>query len=76
MPTETIPNALTSGRIADLLGVPLWRVRYIIQTRPHIQPAARAGNAWLFNKDTIAMIRHELNAMDARRCGRGGANVE
>ena len=58
---------LTLGVIANALGVPLHRVRYVLCTRPYIQPSARSGNIRVFNSQAVAMIRHELNAIDARR---------
>ncbi len=68
----TCPTLLTPGRIADSLGVPLHRVQHILATRPHIVPSARAGNLRLFDRKAVAKIRHELNAIDARRSRRGG----
>jgi len=61
------PRLLTSGKIADELGVPVQRVLHILRTRPHIQPQAFAGNTRLFNREAMAMVRHELNKIDARR---------
>ncbi len=61
------PQLLTSGRIAVETGQPLHRVEYVLATRPHIQPAARAGNLRLYNRTAVAQVRHELNAIDARR---------
>lgn len=62
-----IPRLLTTGRMAAELGVPLHRVLYVLSTRPHIQPSALAGTLRLFNRQAVAMVRHELNAIDARR---------
>ncbi|HBO43788.1 MAG TPA: hypothetical protein DD670_07620 [Planctomycetaceae bacterium] len=67
MRSKPIPSLLTPGRIADQLGVPLPRVLYILSTRPHIRPSARAGCLRLFNNEAVARIRHELNAIDARK---------
>lgn len=61
----------TPGRIAAKLGVPLHRVQYIIRSRG-VEPSAYAGRLRLFNREAVARIRHELNAIDARRAG-GGA---
>jgi hypothetical protein len=58
---------MTPGRIADDLGVSLQRVVYVLSTRRHIVPAARAGNLRVYDRQALAMIRHELDAMDARR---------
>ena len=62
---------LTPGVISALLKVPLHRILYILSTRTHIKPAARAGTLRLYRKEAIAQIRHELNAIDAKRCNRG-----
>jgi hypothetical protein len=56
--------------IAAELGQPLHRVLHILATRRHIRPAARAGTLRLYDRRAVAMIRHELNAIDARRCQR------
>jgi hypothetical protein len=64
----TVPPALdTTGRIAGKLGVPLHRVTYIIKSR-RLKPAALAGRLRLYDRESVAVIRHELNAIDARRC--------
>jgi hypothetical protein len=47
---------------------PLHRVLRVLATRPHIQPSARAGNLRLYDKRAVALVRHELNTIDARRC--------
>ena len=62
-----VPSLLTPGRLAADLGVPLHRVLHILRTRDHIRPRARAGRLRLYSRDTIALIRHELHAQDARR---------
>jgi len=67
MRTETVPSLLTPGRIADALGVSLPRVLYILATRRHIRPAARAGTIRLFDREAVAQVRHELTAIDARK---------
>ena len=61
---------LTPGRIATRLKVPVHRVLYVIRSRRHIQPAARAGNNWVYDEQAKAQIRYELNKIDARRCRR------
>ena len=66
-----VPSLRTPGRIAAELREPLGRVLYVLRTRPHIQPSARAGVIRLFDRRAVAQIRHELNAMDARRTGKG-----
>ena len=70
------PNLLTPGRIAAELGTPLHRVLNVLRTRPHIRPAARAGTLRLYRADSVAMVRHELTAIDARRCRRREVGLE
>jgi hypothetical protein len=69
---ETEPRMLTAGRIAEAVNAPLHRVLRILATRPHIRPAARAGTLRLYDQATIAQVRHELDAIDARRNARNG----
>jgi len=66
------PALNTAGRIAQTLGVPLHRILYILRSRKHIRPTARAGRLRLYNLASIASIRHELNAIDARQSAREG----
>jgi len=66
MRTSAVPSLLTPGRIAERLGVPLPKVLYVLSTRPHIQPSARAGCLRLYDRQAVAMIRHELNAIAVR----------
>lgn len=69
MTNRTIARLRTPGVLAANLDVPLHRVLYILQTRDHIKPSARAGRLRLYDREAIALIRHELNAIDARREG-------
>lgn len=68
-----LPKLRTPGVLAAHLGVPLHRVLYILSTRHHIRPKAIAGRLRLYDRDALAMVRHELNAIDARRA-KGGAH--
>ena len=69
---EVIPQLRTPGVVAADLGEPLHRVLHVLRTRPHIRPTARAGRLRLYDREAVAMVRYELNAIDARRCsGRG-----
>jgi hypothetical protein len=67
MRTSAVPSLLTPGRIADELGVPLPRVIYVLATRRHILPAARAGTLRLYDRAAVALVRIELDSIDARR---------
>ena len=62
------PRLITAGVIACELGEPLHRVLHVLGTRRHIRPAARAGTLRLYDQRALAKVRHELNAIDARRC--------
>jgi hypothetical protein len=53
--------------LAADLGEPLHRIEYLLRTRAHIRPAATAGRLRLYDRDALAMLRHELNAIDARQ---------
>jgi hypothetical protein len=70
---------ISPGVIATEIGVPLHRVLNVLRTRPHIRPAVRAGGAngiRLYPIAAIAMVRHELSAIDARRAaGREAARL-
>ncbi len=71
---STLPRLRTPGVIARELGESLQRVQYVLRTRPHIKPAALAGRLRLYDRQAVAMVRHEINAMDARRGGQGVAD--
>lgn len=75
MRPKTVPSLLTPGRIAGELGVPLGRVLYVLTTRSHIRPAARAGTLRLYDKAAVAQVRHEINAIAARRADKGVADA-
>ena len=66
------PQLRTPGVIANEIGEPLSRVQYVLRTRTHIQPTATAGRFRLYDRRAVAMIRHELHAIDARRSQQGG----
>ncbi len=74
MAENKLPKLTTPGRIAALLGQPLHRVLYVLSTRPHIQPAARAGAIRLYGRDSVAMVRQEFDAIDARRASKAHRN--
>ena len=67
MPAQSLPKLLTPGVMAERLGVPLGQVQRILATRSHICPAAVAGTLRVYDAEALAQIRHELNAIDARR---------
>jgi hypothetical protein len=71
MAVKTTPHLRTTGVVAQELGEPLHRVLHVLRSRAHIQPTARAGGLRLYDRDAVAAIRHELNAIDARGAGRG-----
>ncbi len=71
---KTTPRLITPGVIAADVKAPLHRVLHVLATRRHIQPAARAGTLRLYDRAAIAMVRHELSAMNARRQSRKGVH--
>ncbi len=72
---EVVARLRTPGVVAADLDVPLHRVLYILRNRDHIKPSARAGRLRLYDREAMALIRHELNAIDACRAGwKGGGD--
>ena len=69
--TRKPPRLVTVGVIAAELGVPVDRVCRILRSRPHIKASAYAANTRLFDNTAIAQVRHELNAIEARRAEGG-----
>ncbi len=69
MTDRPVARLRTPGVLAADLDVPLHRVLYVLRSRGHIRPSARAGRLRLYDREAIALIRHELNAIDARREG-------
>ncbi len=67
-----VPTLRSPGVVATYLGEPLHRVVYVLRTRAHIRPSALAGRLRLYDREAIALIRHELNAIDARRARQEG----
>jgi hypothetical protein len=63
-----VPLLTTAGVMARELNEPLHRVLHVLRTRPHIRASARAGTLRLYDSRAVAQVRHELNAIDARRC--------
>ena len=58
---------LTSGDIAHALGRSVFQVRYVLDSRPDIQPCARAGLVRLYPAEVVERVRAELAGIDARR---------
>ena len=75
MSNRTTVKLRTPGVLAADLGVPLHRVLYVLRTRVHITPSARAGQLRLYDREAMSLIRHELNAIDARRGSRNRARM-
>ena len=53
-------NLLTIGQIQNKVGLPIWRINYIIQTR-RIQPKGRIGRVRVFSPAVIQMILQILD---------------
>lgn len=62
------PDVPTVGSIACLLGVPIHRIRYIIESRG-IEPSGWAGNARVFTDDDVDRIRTALEQIAAEKEG-------
>ena len=73
-PVSNLPRLRTPGVIAHELGESLARVQYVLRTRLHIKPEALAGRLRLYDRQAVAMVRHEINAIDARRASKGAAS--
>ncbi len=67
MQTKVPVQLLTARVIAERIGVPIHRVRRILETRQDIKPAAMAGRTRLYNAAALARVRYELSVIDARR---------
>ncbi len=60
---------VTAAEIAARLGQPPRRVQWILATRPHIRPAARAGTVRVYSTAAIAQVQDEVDRIDMRRKG-------
>jgi hypothetical protein len=69
MPIVSPVRLVTAADIAARLGQPLYRVRRILATRPHIRPAAQAGAVRIYSTAAIALVQDEIDRMDTRRKG-------
>lgn len=69
MIVDLSPKLRTPGVLAAELGEPLHRILYILRSRPHIRPTARAGRLRLYDREAVALVRYELNTIDARQAG-------
>jgi hypothetical protein len=69
MAQEAIIRLVTPADIAARLGQPLRRVRWILATRPHIRPAARAGRVRVYSTASVALVQNEIDAIEAARKG-------
>jgi hypothetical protein len=68
--SDDTPQLRTPGVIASELGEPLHRVLNVLATREHIRLLGRAGTLRLYGPNAVALVRQELDAIDARRCRR------
>ena len=60
---------VTRGDIARALGVPPHEVGYVLDSRPDIEPVARAGIVRLYTRSVIDRVRAERECIDAKRGG-------
>lgn len=62
-----VPKLATVGEVAKHLNVPIHRVEYVLRTRKHIKPRARAAGARCFDGLAIAQIRDVLRGIAETR---------
>jgi hypothetical protein len=62
-------SLVTAADIAARLGQPPRRVRWILATRHHIRPAARAGAVRVYSTTAVALVQDEIDRMATRRRG-------
>jgi hypothetical protein len=62
-------SLVTAAEIAARLGQSLRRVQWILATRHHIRPAARAGGVRVYSTSAIALVQDEIDKIDERRKG-------
>lgn len=67
---KKIPVLVTSGEIARELGVKAHKVVWILQSRPHIRPAAMAGGAFIYRLSAIKQVELELRGIEEAKSGR------
>lgn len=58
---------VTAADIAVRLGQPIRRVRWILATRHHIQPAAHAGAVRVYSTAAIALVQDEIDRIDMQQ---------
>ena len=69
---NNIPRLITPGVIAQRCNEPLSTASSDTRhTRTHWR-CSRAGNVRLYDSEAVALVRHELHAIDARRASSPG----
>ena len=61
---STAPTMPTIGEIARRLGEPVHRIEYVVRSRG-IHPSGWAGNARVFEEETVDTIAQELQRIEA-----------
>lgn len=56
----------TPGQIARRFGAELWRVQYVLRTRPDIRHETRVGRLRLYSPSAVQRVGRGLRAMDER----------
>ena len=62
---ETETRALTVGRLAERLGVPIHRIEYLVRARD-IRPVQRAGHLRIYDEQAEETLRKELAGQRGR----------
>ena len=57
---------MTAGQISLALGESMHRVRYVLGSRPSIQPVRRVGLIRVYDASVVELVRLELAGIDKR----------
>ena len=67
MKLTTAHEIFTSGDIASALGRSRTQVRWILNSRTHIEPVGRVGITRVYDARAIKLVQVELALIDERR---------
>ena len=67
MKLTTAHEVFTSGEIASALGRSPSQVRWILNSRTHIEPVGRVGITRVYDAGAIKLVQVELALIDERR---------
>jgi hypothetical protein len=67
MPAAPPVSLVTAADIAARLGQPMRRVQWVLATRHHIRPVARAGVVRVYSTGAITLVQDEIDDIDRRK---------